>query len=94
MYVRLVRFSVAPGSRAVAQALADDLAPKIAALPGCTGVTVFGDDADGQFGMVVQWSSRDAADAAAMVIGPQLNGLLSGHLTGALDARLFEVISK
>jgi hypothetical protein len=94
MYVRLVRFSLAPGDRAIAQALADDLAPKIAAMPGCTGVIVFGDDTDGQFGLVVNWSSRAEADAAAMIIGPQLNSHLSGHLQGALDARLFEVISK
>ena len=93
MYVRLVRFALGPGNRAVAQAIADDLAPQIAAQPGCGGVTVFGDDSDGQYGMVVHWDTQADANAAAAVISPQLNRHLSGHIQGALDARLFEVLS-
>ncbi len=44
MYARLVRFSLGTGKRGVAQAIAGELAPEIAAQPGCGGVTVFGDD--------------------------------------------------
>jgi hypothetical protein len=47
MHARLVRFALGPGTRAEAQAVADDLAPLIASQPGCDGVTVFGDDSDG-----------------------------------------------
>jgi quinol monooxygenase YgiN len=93
MYVRLVRFSFGPGQRASAQSLADDLPPKIAALAGCGGVTVFGDDSDGEYGMFVHWDSEAHANAAAAVIGPQLSAHLAGKIQGPLDARLYEVLS-
>jgi heme-degrading monooxygenase HmoA len=94
MHARLVRFSLGTGKRAVAQALADDLAPKIATMPGCNGVTVFGDDSDGQYGIFVLWDSEASANAAAAVIRPQLDQHLSGRVQGPPDARLFEVLSK
>jgi hypothetical protein len=94
MYARLVRFSLGPGKRAVAQALADDIAPKIAALPGCGGVTVFGDEGDGEYGLFVLWDSEANANAAAAVVRPQLNEHLAPHAQGVPDARLFEVLSK
>jgi hypothetical protein len=94
MHARLVRFPLGPGKRAVAQALADDLSPKIEAMPGCKGVTVFGDDSDGQYGIFVLWACEAEANSAAAVIRPQLEQHLSGHVQGPPDARLFEVISK
>ncbi len=94
MYARLVRFSLGTGNHAAAQALADDLTPQIAAQPGCKGVTVFGDAADGEYGIFVLWDSETNADAAAGVIRPKLNEHLSGKVQGAPDARLFEVLSK
>ena len=93
MYARLVRFSFGPGARAKAQALADDLAPQIGSLDGCSGVTVFGNEADGEYGLFVLWDSQAAADAAAGVIGPQLSKHLAGNTQGAPDIRLFEVLS-
>lgn len=94
MYARLVRFSMVPGKRAVAQAIADELAPLISAEPGCKNVTVFGDDSDGQYGIFVLWDSQANADAAARVIRPKLDAHLAGNLQGTPDIRLFEVISK
>ncbi len=94
MYARLVRFSLGPGKRAVAQAVADDLPPLIAALPGCQSVTVFANDSDGECGVFVLWDSEANANAAAQVIRPKLDQHLAGHVQGAPDARLFEVMSK
>jgi heme-degrading monooxygenase HmoA len=71
MYARLVRFSLGPGTRAVAQAVADDLPPLIASLPGCKGVTVFGDDSDGQYGLFVLWDSEANANAATQLLRPE-----------------------
>ena len=92
MYTRLVRFSLGPGKRSVAQSLADDIAPKIAALPGCKGVSVFANESDGECGLFVLWATE--ADAAAPQIRPQLEQHIAGHEQSALDARLFEVFSK
>ena len=94
MYARLVRFSLGPGKRAVAQAVADDLAPQIAAMPGCSSVTVFASDSDGECGLFVLWATVADANAAAQQIRPQLERHLAGHVQGPPDARLFEVISK
>ena len=94
MYARLVRFSLGPGKRDVAQKLADDLSPQIAAMPGCKSVTVFGDESDGQCGIFVLWDSEANANAAAQVIRPQLEQHLAGHAQVAPEARLFEVLSK
>ena len=94
MYARLVRFSLGAGKRAVAQALVDDIAPLIAEQPGCSGVTVFGDDSDGQYGIFVLWDTEANANAAAQLVRPKLDQHLSGHLQSPPDARLFEVLSK
>jgi hypothetical protein len=94
MYARLVRFSLGPGKRAVAQTVADALPPMIAALPGCKSVTVFGNDSDGECGVFVLWDSEANANAAAPLIRPKLDQIIAGHVQGAPDARLFEVLSK
>jgi hypothetical protein len=93
VYVRLVRFTLGPGKRADAQALADDLAPQIAAQPGCESVTIFGDDGDGHYGLFVLWESQAHADEASGVIGPQLAQHLAGKAQGPPEMGLFEVIS-
>jgi hypothetical protein len=92
MYARLVRFSLGAGKRSVIQAIADDLSVKIGAMPGCKGVTVFGDEG-GECGLFVLWASEAEANAAAAVIRPQLEQHLAPHVQGPPDARLFEVIT-
>ena len=93
MYARLVRFNLGPGNRDVVQTLADDIAPKIAAMPGCHGVHVFTDD-DGESGIFVLWDSAANANSAAPIIRPQLNKVIESNVQGEVDARLFEVLSK
>ncbi len=94
MYARLVRYSLGPGKRAEAQAIADHLAPLIASQPGCASVTVFGDDSDGQGGVFVLWDSEAHAQSAAAAVRPVLNEHLSAHAQGPPETRLFEVLSK
>jgi len=94
MYARLVRFSLGPGKRAVAQVVADNLPPLIAALPGCKSVTVFASDSDGECGVFVLWDSESNANAAAPQIRPKLDQIIASHVQGTPDARLFEVLSK
>jgi hypothetical protein len=51
----------------------------MASQPGCQGVTVFGDDADGEYGIFVLWNSKDNA-AAAQVIQPKLQEFFAGNV--------------
>jgi len=60
--------------------------------PGCQGVTVFGDDADGEYGTFVLWNSEDNA-AAAQVIRPKLQEFFAGNVQRLRDVRLFKVLS-
>ncbi len=92
MHARLVRFGLPPGSRPVFEALAADLRPLIVARPGCCGVTFFGDDADGQWGMFVLWASQEDANGAAAVMRPRLDAHLRGQLQAPPDTRLFDVV--
>ncbi len=94
MYARLVRFSLAPGKHAAAQAIADDLAPQMASQPGNRGVTVFADDDEGEYGLFVLWESLEEAKAAAAAMSPKLNAHLEGSIQGPLDVHVFKVLTK
>jgi hypothetical protein len=94
MYARFVKFTLGAGRRAVAQALADDLVPRIASQPGCASVTVYGDDGAGEYGIFVLWESEGNAAGAASVIRPILDKHLSGNAKAPPEVRLFEVISR
>jgi len=93
MFARLVRFSFGEGRHADAQALAEEIVPLIASQPGCEGVTAFGDDSDGEYGIFVLWDSQAHADAASAIVRPRLEAHFSGKIHGAPEIRLFEVIS-
>jgi hypothetical protein len=90
MYLRLVRFKLADGSRA--QAIADDLVPAIKVQPGCESAVFFGGD-DGECGLCVLWDSQANADAAAAIIRPVLERHLVGNVSAPPDARLFAVLA-
>lgn len=94
MYVRLVRFTMNGQGRAKAQGLANDLVPAIKSQPGCAGATFFGNESDGEFGLIVLWETKDDADAAAAVIGPRLSQGLQGNVEGPPTIGLFEVIKQ
>ena len=70
--MRLVQFNLGPNRAAEAQTIAKKIVPAIRAQPGCERCEFFADDETGDYGMVVLWASKPAADAAAAVIGPQL----------------------
>ena len=92
MYVRLVQFSFGAGSLSKAQELAADLGPAIREQHGCKGVTFFGDETGGDYGLFVLWETKDDADAAAPVIGPRLQHRLAGNVTGPPSITLYAVI--
>lgn len=91
MHVRIVNFSLEPGSRSTAEKLADEIVPAIRAQNGCDKCLFLIDDEAGEYGFIVLWDSKEDAGAAAAVIGPKLTEALSG-ITKMPDSRqLFEV---
>jgi quinol monooxygenase YgiN len=74
--LRLVQFSLGAGKRSAAKAIADKVVPAIRARPGCEKCVFFADYDTGDYGLVVLWESKEAAEAAASVIGPIMTAAL------------------
>jgi hypothetical protein len=90
--LRLAQFSLGSGNEAAAEALAKELVPAIRSQSGCQSCTFFADHAAGDYGLVVLWESREAADAAAGVIGPILMGGVREANGTMQSPRLFDVL--
>ena len=90
MYMRLVQFSLGAGKRSAAETVADKVVPAIRAQPGCERAEFFVDDAAGDYGFIVLWASKQAADAASAVITPILFAAVTAA-KGTPNIRLFEV---
>ncbi|MGH9224489.1 MAG: hypothetical protein ACRD2W_12085 [Acidimicrobiales bacterium] len=67
-------------------AIADEITPLIASLPGCGSVTVFGDDIDGAYGIFVLWDTAEDANTAAGIVRPKLDARFAGHVTSMPEA--------
>jgi hypothetical protein len=91
MNFRLVQFSLGPGKRSVAEAIADEVVPAIRAQQGCDRCEFFADYEAGDYGIVVLWASKQAAEAAASVISPILTPLLVEAKKTAESRRLFDI---
>lgn len=91
MNLRLVQFSLGPGKRSVAEAIADKVVSAIRAQPGCDRCEFFADDEAGDYGFIVLWASKSAAEAAASVISPILTPLLAEAERTAESRRLFDI---
>ena len=89
--LRLVQFSLGPSKRSVAEGIADKVVPAIRAQPGCERCVFFADYEAGDYGLVVDWESKQAADEAAKVIGPILLPALAEAKATGDSIRLFEV---
>ncbi len=90
MNIRLVQFSLGPGKRSAAEAIADKIVPAIRRQKGCDRCEFFADDEAGDYGIVVLWASKQAADAASSVIGPFLLPALADAKAKS-SIRLFDV---
>ncbi len=90
MNLRLVQFSLGSGQRTAAKAIADKVVPAVRAQQGCDRCEFFADNETGDYGLVVLWVSRQAADAGAAVIGPVLMPALA-EAKASHNIRLFDV---
>ena len=91
MYASLVMLTLGPGTRSTGDKLADQFAPALKTLKGFKRVTFFGDEAVGEYGSLSLWESKEDVEAAAAVIGPQLEQAVSGIVKGPPTRRFFEV---
>ena len=90
MNIRLVQFSLGPGKRSAAEAIAKRLVPKIREQKGCIRCEFFGDNESGDYGIVVLWESKESASDAAKVVGPIMQSTMA-EAKAAPNIRLFDV---
>ena len=91
MYASLSVLTLGPGMRSTAEKLADQFAPALRALKGFKRVTFLSDETVGEYASLSVWESKEDAEAAAAVIGPQLEQAVSGIVKGPPTRRFFEV---
>jgi hypothetical protein len=92
MYLRLVQFSLGSGKRSAAEIVANKVIPPIRLQPGCERAEFFVDDAAGDYGFIVLWASKEAADASYPVIFPILSSAVeAAGGKGTLEIRTLEV---
>ncbi len=91
MYAQLSIITLGPGTRPVAEKLANQFAPALRTLKGFKRVTFIGDDTVGEYMSLSLWESKEAAEAAATVISPQLEQAVSGIAKVPPTRRFFEV---
>jgi quinol monooxygenase YgiN len=73
MHIRLVEFKLGAGKYSAARTVADRIIPAIRRQPGCERAEFFVADATGEYGLVVLWASKKAADASYAMIYPMLS---------------------
>jgi quinol monooxygenase YgiN len=92
MYLRLVQFKVGKGKRSAAEAVADELLPAIRKQPGCERAVFFEDEAASEYGFVVLWASKPAADASYAAVFPLLSAAVeAAGAAGTLSIRTLQV---
>jgi quinol monooxygenase YgiN len=92
MYIRLVQFKLGQEKRSAAEAVADKVIPPIRKQPGCERAEFYMDEAAGEYGFIVLWASRQAADASYPLIYPILTSAVdAAGGKGTLSIRTHEV---
>ena len=91
MYARLVRITVGAADRPAMERLADASAPRYRTLKGFKGVTFLADEAQGQYGSLSLWESREDAEAAGQQMGPSMQQAVAGIAKGPPVVQVFEV---
>jgi heme-degrading monooxygenase HmoA len=91
MYALLTTFTLGVGMRSKAEELADRFARLLKNMKGFKNLLCLGDYNVGEYVALSIWQSRDDAEAAASVAGPQLQQALTGIVKGPVTRRCFEV---
>ena len=90
MVIRMLNFEADPQYKAEAVEAIGNILPKIKSLDGCENA-LFLTHEDRKFSLLVFWKSREHAEAAAGIIGPQLLPVLGKIAKGPVTPVLYEV---
>lgn len=90
MYARLLTFTTEPGARSAMEELADQAYASMRSLEGFKSATFLGDDAVGEYVVLTQWESEEAAGAADEAL-TSVRQEVASIAKGPPTLRLFEV---
>ncbi len=90
-YARLALFTLGPGTRSTAEALADEMIPKVKAQKGFKDISFLMDALTGEYGAFILWESKEDAEAAKDALFPVLLSKIGGIVKSPPSLKLFEV---
>ncbi len=90
-YARLTLFTLGPGTRATAEALAKEMVPLVKAQPGNEGATFLIDEENGEYGAFLLWDTKEHGEAAKEAMLPILMSKIGDIMKGPPSLKLFEV---
>ncbi len=90
-YARLILFTLGPGTRATAEALADEMISTVKAQKGFEDISFLVDAEAGEYGAFVVWDSQENADVAKEALVPVLLSKIGDMVKSPPSIKLFEV---
>ena len=90
-YARLILFTLGPGTRSTAEALADEMIPTVKAQKGFKDISFLVDAETGEYGAFILWDSQENADAAKEALVPVLLSKIGSMVKSPPSIKLFEV---
>ena len=91
MYARITTFSMGPGTRELAESLAETLSQRYKSTPGLKSITFIANWDTGEYGSFQVWESVAAADAALPGIRANLEELAAGKIKGMPVRSTYEI---
>lgn len=90
-YVNIGFVNLKPGSRALAEGVADQGAGAFAQVPGFQSVTFFLDEERSVYGAVSFWDSKASAEASEGMLNPGFTAAFGDSLLGEINVQVYEV---
>ncbi len=91
MYASLMKFKTAPGKRAEAEKVADQMFATIKGMKGFKSVVYFGDYANNEYGSLHVWETKEELEAAYNSVLPKLQELIAPLAIEPPVRSIFEV---
>ena len=90
-YLVIGKVTLTPGSRPMAEKVADQGAQGFTQLPGFQDVIYFVDEGRNEYGAVSTWESREAAERSVAETTPQFRQAFADNLQGEIETRIYEI---
>lgn len=91
MYIRMLYFQTNAEKKSDMLKIMDTMIPKIKAQKGCKDCMFIMHDTDGRYALLVFWATKENADAATSVIGPQMIPAVNKIAKKPVNPLLYEV---